>query len=80
MFWSTLQVQAADTLLYKLRNVQFYEDIENLAKKYIKKGSGINEAEDAAWDDRRFSLKYLIENHTEELEEYVFGDGEGEEE
>ncbi len=65
-----------DTRMHNLRRTEFFQGIEQQVEKYMKKCNDINEAEEAAWDDRRFALKRFISDNSEAIGAYLFPDDE----
>lgn len=65
-------------------DTEFYQGIEKGIKKYLKKlGGGAEnqeEAEDLAWDDRRFGLKHFLKKHENELDDKLFNQDEEDDE
>ncbi len=74
-----IQVRAVDRRMHQLNRTQFFNDIKDTIGKRQETISDINEAEDVAWDERRFALKYFLEENRDELDEYLFNEDSGDE-
>ena len=63
-----------------MKRTELYKPIDARRNRLLKRGYELNEADDAAWDDRRFLLKQYINKHSEKLTEVIFPEEEEEEE
>ncbi|MCP4056620.1 MAG: hypothetical protein GY738_04715 [Pseudoalteromonas sp.] len=67
-------------MMHNLRSTDFYQGIERAIKHRLEVCDGnLCEAEEAAWDDRKFALKRFIMDNKEEMEEYLFNKEEEDE-
>ncbi len=73
------QVRAVDLRMHLLNRTQFFNNIKDTIGKRQETITDINEAEDVAWDERRFALKYFLEENKDELDEYLFNEDNGDE-
>ena len=76
---ASVQVQGAVTLTYNMKRTELYKPIDQRRKRLEKRGYEPDEADETAWDDRRFLLKRYIKNNTEGLTEAIFPKEEEEE-
>jgi len=59
-------------MLYRLRRTELFRGIEDLVEQYTEKCGDVNEAEQVAWNDRRFALKLFIEANQDDIAEQIF--------
>ena len=66
------KVRQLDVKMHNLKQTTLYCSIQNTIEKCKKKTGDINEAEDVAWEDRRFALKQFIQKNEDALNDKLF--------
>lgn len=57
--------------MYMLKRTSLFKTIESTIKRHKRTYDDIEEAENVAWDDRRFALKSFLTKNKEDMEKFL---------